>query len=399
MNLLISTDDATALILEAAKDLGSEPIALENATGRKLTKALIADRPLPPFDRAMMDGIAFSSTSLTDGEFTTLEIQGLHPAGSPKPENLRSNSCWEIMTGAYVPEDCDTLIPYEEVKITANTASFPNKEAIQNRFIHRAGSDYPQESTLVTEGAFLGSREIAIAASIGATTLHVTKLPRIAIVTTGDELIPINQQPEPHQIRQSNGHTITAALNKLGISHSSHHHLIDDQGILTEQLQHIHSENDLIIICGGISKGKKDFVRPVLEKLLGEPKFHGVSQKPGKPLAFWESTSNVFALPGNPMSVLTTFHRYVIPLLVKMGVQAPLPYPVRLAKPFSFEPQLTAFIPVLISNDDGILWAQPQLTKNSGDFASARNAQGFIELQGKQTHFSKGDTFLFYPWL
>jgi molybdopterin molybdotransferase len=152
-------------------------------------------------------------------------------------------------------------------------------------------------------------------ASIGAIQVKVTRLPRIKILTTGDELIPIHETPLPHQLRRSNGITLLSAIQDWGPIDANWDHLPDNLQATTNGIAQALESCDLVILSGGISKGRKDFVRPALESLRGDPLFHGVAQRPGKPLAFWKG---IVALPGNPNSTLTTFRRYVVPLLRRM---------------------------------------------------------------------------------
>ncbi len=400
MDKLISPHEAETLILQHCDAIDVEKISLHHAFGRQLREDLHADRSLPPFDRAMMDGICFHSSSLQDAETQSLQIAGLHAAGSPEPERLAKGSCWEIMTGALVPSDCDTLINYESVSIDHKIANFSKNEVIPSRYIHKSGSDFAQGDKLLSSGNFFGSRELAVAATVGASEVVVSKLPRIAIITTGDELVEIHQSPAAHQIRQSNGISLLGALHKLGLSNVKHQHVRDDLESLKIVLSSALQETDIILLCGGISKGKKDFVGVALNELLGKPLFHGIAQRPGKPLAFWSGATKVFALPGNPLSVLVTFHRYVLPALANNGLRVPAPMRVALSHDYTFKPPLSAFIPAIISQNDSLVYeAELKPVQNSGDFATAIGTDGFIELAADQELFAKGTILVFRPWL
>jgi molybdopterin molybdotransferase len=395
MNPLISPAEAEALILADLPALPNESVALEHADQRALAAPLTADRPLPPFDRVMMDGISFRSANASVAG-ARLRVHGLHAAGDPTPPPLPDHCCWEIMTGARLPDDCDTVVPYEQVERDGEDALLTQTPPSPGTHVHATGSDFDQGTELVPSGTLITARIAAVAATVGATSLSVTKKPRITILTTGDELVPPDQIPAPHQVRRSNDVALRSALRAWGPCDITLKHLPDSVELLTTALREALETSDLILSCGGISKGKRDHIRPVLEALVGPPLFHGISQRPGKPLAFWAGPPPIFALPGNPMSVLICFHRYVIPALHKMTGR-PLPaHRAPLDQEFRFEPPLTYFLPVQLTPDHQVL---PRPLQNSGDFASAVDSTGFIELPSDQTSFEPGTSLPYIPWL
>jgi molybdopterin molybdotransferase len=370
MNALIPSTEATSRITAALPVLSVETVPLRHAIGRVLRESLIADRPLPPYRRATMDGIAFRFTPSR-----SVRIAGLHAAGDPPPRPLLDGEAWEIMTGAQVPEDCDTLVPYEEVTINDGVASI-SAEPVPGRFIHGVGTDAREGEILVPVGTRLGAMEIAIAASIGKAELTVSQRPRITLLTTGDEAVPIDAFPLPWQIRRSNGPMLEAMLRDH--AKVSHHHLPDDEELLGKAVDQALATSDLIILCGGISKGKHDHVRPVIEARLGAPAFHGIRQRPGKPLAFWAGPPPIFALPGNPVSVLATFVHYVLPALGLMQGGEPAPrLQIPLASTLDPHPTLTWLLPCRISTKGEAVPLPPQ---NSGDFVSVAGATHVLEI-------------------
>ena len=374
----ITPSQAETLILDSARSLDTETVALRESLGRILREPLRADRPFPPFDRVTMDGIAFKY----DGR-KEYALHGLHAAGSPLPSALPDGACWQIMTGAVLPQDCDTVVPYEEVEI-GDTSARLTAEATPGVFIHREGTDAQPGDILVEAGTRIGPAQLGLAASVGAIELQVARRPRIVILTTGDELVLPEETPQPHQLRQSNGLTLKAAIDSWGSAEASLIHLADDLEATTRGIEKAITESDLVILSGGISKGRKDFVLPAMKDLVGDPLFHGVLQRPGKPLAFWPG---VAALPGNPNSTLTTFHRYLVPLLDAMsGVAARsvirLPFETEITR----HPKLTVFIPCAISPEGKLKALVPQ---NSGDFVTPLAATGFAEVSaGSDTAIS-----------
>jgi molybdopterin molybdotransferase len=382
MNDLVPPTVATARIVAALSMLPEERVPLAAGIGRVLRAALIADRPLPPYRRATMDGLTFRSISAD-----CVRIVGLHAAGDPPPSPLAAGEAWEIMTGAQVPDDCDTLVPYEEVTIQDGSARISGQQ-LPGRFIHEVGTDAEQGQILVMPGSVLGPVEIAIAASIGVRELVVSKRPSITLLTTGDEAVPVNAIPQPWQIRRSNGPMLEAMLRSNGITDILSQHIIDDEDLLGQAVDEAISNSDLIILCGGISKGQRDHVRSVLEARLGAPAFHGVCQRPGKPLAFWSGPPQVFALPGNPVSVLATFCHYVIPTLSRMLGSEPAPkLQLRLSSALDPHPTLTWLLPCRINALGEAIALPPQ---NSGDFVSVAGATHLLEIPSGHATLARG---------
>ncbi len=366
-------------------------LPLGETLGAALVTAIRADRPLPPYSRSMMDGIAFRSAGLSGGEM--LDIAGLHAAGDPPPDALPTAHAWEIMTGAPVPEDCDTIVPYEDLHWEmggAKRVRLPSS-FVPGRFIHRAGSDSDSGDILVKPGTVIGVPEIAIAASVGLTELEVTRKPRIAILTTGDEAVAPGTTPEPWQIRRSNGAALAASLTVNGLEIVFHHHAPDDETELGKLLDLALASADLLVISGGISKGKRDFIRPLLEARLGPPTFHGVKQRPGKPLAFWPGPPAVFALPGNPVSVLTTYARYVRPA-ISLLCGVPIMEALHTAPP-GLSP-LQDFTYLMPFSQPGNLALPPP---NSGNFTSISGATGILEIP-PASGFTAGMRLRYYPF-
>ena len=396
MNPLITPQAAEEISLSNTPELGEESIPLEQARGRILATPLLADRPLPPYDRVMMDGICCREGDLE--KYPTLAIAGDHPAGGPAPHTTPPGHCWEVMTGACLPPDCDTVIPYEQVTRQDQYFSIEAGAATRGRFIHRRGSDYGTGEVLVPADLVIDSRIAAVAATVGATALRVLRRPRVSLFTTGDEVVDPALNPTDHEIRQSNAAALHAALSAAGAELVYYQHLPDDPEATLTAVEK-HRNCDLLIFCGGISKGKYDFVRPAMEQLFGAPAFHGIAQRPGKPLAFWGGTPSIFALPGNPMSVQITFHRYVLPFLKAAQKQRHSSQIVSLSSKVTFEPGLAYSLPVKTRQAGACMIAEPLPLANSGDFASAIDSDGFIELPAEESSFPEDTLASYWSWL
>lgn len=399
MKPLIQPQQAREQIDQYLAPLPTVDSPLDQCAGRVLREDLIADRPLPPFDRAMMDGYALRAADINQVDVFKVSAQAA--AGSPAQVlNTTVGSCVEIMTGAVVPAGADCVVPYEETqKIESNRIRLTApKDARAGDAIHPCGSDRACGATLIRPGRLLGGREVAIAATCGYTSLKVSKLPAIAIVSTGDELVPVSETPAPHQIRRSNDCMIEAVLTRAGFPAQKCMHLSDDPGSTSAALAELIADHDIVLVSGGISMGKKDFIPEALTEIGLECRFHGVAQKPGKPMGFWSSPNcAVFALPGNPLSTLTCLHHYLLPALHNAGGRAANQHAkVTLAEPAKGHPNLTVFLPVKIGEDNQ---ATPRPAHNSGDLVGILDSDGTIELPPSNQIYSIKSKFTFHPWL
>jgi molybdopterin molybdotransferase len=230
----------------------------------------------------------------------------------------------------------------------------------------------------------------------------VARQPRIRVISTGNELVEAGRPIEAHQVRMSNGPALIAMLREHGCRDTAHDHLVDDPTLLKERIQTHLDEADVLVLSGGVSMGKADFVPEVLAGLGVTVEFHKISQRPGKPMWFGIGPEHqaVFALPGNPVSTLVCCRHYVIPALDHMaGMIPPLPRFAALTQPVSFEPALTNFLPArVLSNAAGQLLAMPVMTNTSGDFASLSGTDGYVELALEQTRFPAGTVVPLYQW-
>lgn len=404
---MLSPAEAEQLILENVAALHREDCPLTSAQGRVLRMELRADRDLPPFDRVTMDGYAVRADALAAGT-RAFRVEGVQAAGM-RAFKLGSapEACIEIMTGAVLPEGADCIVPYEEttreggtmtMTVTGAAAAFRSGNAI-----HRRGSDHQGGDLIVSPGVRLSGREIAVAAACGYGVVTVAQSPRIAVVSTGDELVETDAAVASHQVRRSNDHAIRAALIAAGYPGVERFHLRDVRHEIEHQLWHIIAEFDVVIISGGVSKGKFDYLPAELDRQGVRKIFQGVAQRPGKPMWFGTSARQtpVFALPGNPVSAYTCLHRYVLPALAHASGATPAP--VRqavLGTAVTFGPKLAYFLPVKLSSGPRAeLVATPDPGNTSGDFAGLVDTDGFVELPAGGAPFAAGTVVQFRPWV
>lgn len=395
---MISVEEATRIIFTNLYKPEVITVPLERAVSAFLAETVTADRDFPPFDRASMDGIAVSAKAYAEGRrhFT---VEGIQPAGVPRKRLTDGANCLEIMTGAVVPEDADLVIRYEDVELKGGTAQVLSEEYFPEQNIHHRGTDVRRGDVLALPGTFLAPAEIALLASVGKDKVKIRRLPRAAVVSTGDELVEITATPKDHQIRRSNNYALAAALVQLGIAPDTFH-IPDNEERLRDDLASVTAGHDVIILTGGVSRGKFDFVPAILEGLGVTRHFHGVAQRPGKP--FWFGTTaegkTFFALPGNPVSTYMCFYRYVYPWVWESMGGSLRPLTAMLSDDYTFMPPVTCFLQVRIDVSGGKLVASPAPGGGSGDFANLAQVDGFLELPAGSTLFRAGDVFPFIPF-
>ncbi|MEL7024091.1 MAG: molybdopterin molybdotransferase MoeA [Pseudomonadota bacterium] len=400
---MIEVAEAAEIVWSSAEALPTESVSLDRLNGRILAEPIDAERDQPPFDRVTMDGIA---VRFERGR-KRWRLQTRQLAGDPPTRLASEEQAIEIMTGAVLSSGSDAVIPNERYELIDNgdttevvLESGYQPEKGQN--IHRQASDHIAGSTLLQPGHQLTPAEIAIIASAGRTEARVHRLPRAAIVATGNELVAAGDSIQAHEVRLSNAPALAAAVKGVTGIDCDWHHLPDDREVLASALGEILRDTDILILSGGVSRGRADYVPEVLESLGVKRRFHRVRQKPGKPLWFGtvETGSMVFGLPGNPISTLACFCRYVRPAMMLMAGNANVQTPtVKLANDWTFSPTLTAFVPVVVQPDsEGQSWASPLPTNTSGDFSALAGAHGFVELAATDTRFEVGRAVSYFPW-
>lgn len=395
---MVSVAEASSIVFAHLFKPSVETVAFQDAVNKVLAENVVADRDFPPFDRVSMDGIAIRFEAWEGGrrEFFIEETQA---AGAQQKRLKDGQNCLEVMTGAVLPKDTDTVIRYEDIDIMNGSSRILTDSLTKGQNIHGQGMDAKDGSVLLEPGILLSPAEIALLAAVGKSRVQVFSFPNAAIVASGDELIEVGAKPEPHQIRRSNTFAIQAAMKTLGWE-GTPFHLLDNKEQMVESMNHITESFKVIILSGGVSKGKFDFVPSVLEEIGVTKLFHRVNQRPGKP--FWFGVSKkgttVFALPGNPVSTYMCFYRYVKPWLLKsVGVKNDNSTAM-LAKDFSFTGGLTYFLQVDVKNENGKLMAYPGPGGGSGDFANLKNVTGFLELPEDRSNFKAGELFPYIPF-
>ena len=291
-------------------------MSFANSLGRVLKENIYADRDFPPFNRVSMDGIAISHRVFEEGQ-RVYKVEGIQAAGSEQMTLSNTQNCIEVMTGAVLPENANVVIPYEQTVIENGIAKVSITEVSHFKNIHKKGKDKMQGDLIISKNTLISSAEIGILATVGKSTVKVAKNPKVMIVSTGDELVEVNQTPKDFQIRRSNVHTLVSLLKRKGIE-SKTTHITDNKEILKQKIKGFLEDYDVLLFSGAVSKGKFDFIPEILEELGVEKLFHKVAQRPGKP--FWfgrKEKKTVFAFPGNPISTFVSCLKYFIPWFQK----------------------------------------------------------------------------------
>ena len=397
---MITVEQAEQIILGRLNNYGFETVVIAEAPGRVLAEDIRADRDLPPFNRVTMDGIAIAHRDIVDG-IDSFIIKGTQAAGH-EPINLNNpGECIEIMTGAALPPAADTVIRYEDIEIANGKAILIDSATVKGQNIHQKGNDKKRGDILATAGQLITPAIISLAVSVGKFQLIVKKLPKVLIISSGDELVDVCDTPNAYQIRRSNNYTIQAALKQHGLE-TSMLHIPDDFTITKQKIQESFECYDVLLLSGGVSMGKFDHIPKALSDSGIDKLFHKVRQRPGKP--FWFGRGNngklVFAFPGNPVATFMCLHRYFLPWLNKtLGLAHDPEIYAILDRDFTFELPLQYFLQVKLSySKTGHIIATPVEGNGSGDFANLADADAFMELPLAVNEFKKGEAFRIYKF-
>lgn len=396
---MITSLDAYSEVMSRGLVKNAISVPLETALGKILGEDIYADLDQPPFHRVAMDGIAINSNQLSlNRKFKILKTV---MAGSESPRLPEGPVCFEIMTGAVLPPGADMVIRYEDLHIENELAELQCDVKNLTTNFHIQGSDYRAGDKVLRAGTKIKSTTTAILASVGCSLVKIMGAPRITILSTGDELVEIEEKPSPHQIRWSNGISLQQELMSFSLSDVRIKKLNDDEEQIRTAMQEALASSDVLLLTGGVSAGKYDFVPKLLKECDVKEIFHKVAQRPGKPLWFGEAAERtlVFGLPGNPVSCLVNLRKYVIPLLQysQTKTMPALPKAV-LSEDVGFNKNMTYYCLVKISHAGAELHATPIKGNGSGDFYQLRDSDGFIELRPADAPFLAGNEYDVFLW-
>jgi molybdopterin molybdotransferase len=391
---VLSFEDARRAVEEHASLIHSsevESVDLLAAAGRVLAKSIVADRDLPPFPRSTRDGYAVRSADVLTVP-ATLQLIGEIRAGERIeniPSNVEKGQAVSIMTGAPVPDGADAVVMVEHTSQADNRVEIQRSIAEGENIVPR-GAEARAGGELVPRGIRLNEAAIALAASAGKSKVEVCKRPRIAVLTTGDEIVDIDAIPGPTQIRNSNSYSLAVQIQRAGAEPVILPIAPDE----TEALRKLIEQGlrcDLLLLTGGVSMGRYDLVEQVLSELNAEFFFTGAKIQPGRPVVFGRCSAPAgasqraatyfFGLPGNPVSTMVTFELFARPILEALAGMSPRQLQfvyVKLKSEIRVKPGLTRFLPAILSGDFGDSRVELIPWQGSGDVAATARANCYI---------------------
>ncbi|HXX17768.1 MAG TPA: gephyrin-like molybdotransferase Glp [Candidatus Acidoferrum sp.] len=412
---MLSFEAARAKILEVilerlgapkTKALATETIDISRnpseAVGRILAEDVIADRNYPPFNRSIRDGFALrAADTATPG--ARLRVIGESRAGVAFDGPVGEGECVRILTGAPVPKGANAVLMHEYTRMDGDFV-VPERTAHAGQHYVLAGAESRVGEIVIPRGARLSYSELAMAAEVGRAQLQVSRRPRVAILSTGDELVGLTEKPGLFQIRNSNSISLAAQVEVARGEPILAGNARDDEAELRACIERA-LESDMLVMSGGVSAGKYDLVEQVLQDIGAEILFDAVAIRPGKPAVFaWCRGKPVFGLPGNPVSTMVTFELFVVPAIEAMSGHPPRPLPffkAKLAHPVSEKGTVTHFLPARVSWPTGETGGDPKveilLWEGSGDIGAVVRGNCFLVVHESRPELEAGEWVDVYP--
>ena len=405
---LLSFDEAKQLLEQTfdAKPVGVETVSISEAHERVLAQDIVAPLNIPPFTRSTVDGYAVKAADTfgaSEDQPVTLKFCGHVVIGESPNVAVKNGLAAEIVTGAPLPDGADSVVMVEQTTQKGNNVSVHRPVSIGENLM-AAGSDIRKGETVLKAGRFLGSREIGVVAAIGLTEVVVYRRPKVAVLSTGGEVVAPGEPLPPGKIYDINAHTLSAAVREAGGEPINLGIIPDQKDKLTKALKNALGSADAVITSGGVSVGPKDFTPQVVDS-LGKPGviISGVAVKPGKPMTIAVVDGKpVFSLPGNPTSSLFMFNVFVHPVIVKLAGRPEEELPklkaVAAKKMFPARGRRTFIMVNLAYDKNGTLLVSPVPTGLSGAITTLAKADGFVEISEKQQFVDAGteiDVYLF----
>jgi len=389
----LSFEEARDTILRKVSPVGIGQEQLLDCLHRVAAEDVIAPLNLPSFDNSAMDGFAVQIAR--GGKPTAFSIAGSVLAGETSSLQVEPGTAIRIMTGAPVPQGCDTVIPFEEVDESNNTIYLkPGANVLPGKHIRRAGEDVKQGDTVLESGTVLGVAEICMLASLGRTTMCVYRKPRVGILSTGDELVEPGKTLARGKVFDSNSQALAAAVIEVGATPVILGIARDNRESLKTKLSE-GLDLDVLLTAAGVSVGDRDLVRPILEELGVKQEFWKVKIKPGKAFVFGlKERKPVFSLPGNPVSALVVFEEFVRPALLRMmGHRCVLKRPLTavLQHKISKKKGKAYFSRLRLEHSEGTLKAWSAGNQDTGYLSTMLHAEALAILPEDRTELSMGD--------
>jgi molybdopterin molybdotransferase len=391
------------IVMSAAKSkdrpdrMCAEAVALADSVHRIIREDVLADADSPRFDKAIRDGFAVRFEDVVHVP-SALSVIGESRAGSGSHVAVQRGQCCEIMTGAPLPAGANAVVMVENTERLSPASVRILKSVRENEGLLRQGVEARKGDVILQSGRRIGLADLGLLAGAGKSSVMVSRKPRVAVIATGDELVEVNESPNPEQIRNSNSYTICAQVSEaggepvtLGIARDN----LDDLRVrIRRGLDH-----DVLIVSGGVSMGKYDLVEQVFAELGVEVLFDKIAMKPGKPTVFGHAGQTyVFGLPGNPISTMVSFHMFVRPLLLfllKAADTTPKILGARLEASAKCDPERAALVPALVRFDTGQYWIHTAPWKGSSDLVGLSRANALMMIPSRLGTLEAGETVQF----
>lgn len=382
---MIKQEEAFEIIEQSIFKLGTELIPYENSLGRILAENVYSDMDMPPFNKSAVDGYACRKQDLEND----LELIEVIPAGVAPKKNIGTNQCSQIMTGAEVPEGADTIIMVEHTETINDKIRFVQSKTNSN--ICLIGEDLKEADLVLENGTLIKAQQIPVLASVGKTFIQVYRQPKIAVISTGDELVEPHIIPKTSQIRNSNAVQLMAQLQQLGIEGRYIGIAKDSPESTRKTLEEALDSSDIVLLSGGVSMGEFDFVPAILEEKGIEILFKSLAVQPGRPTVFGKKDKQFFfGLPGNPVSSFVQFELLVKPLIYNlMGLDyKPLPLKIPMGIEYNRKKaKRKSYIPVYFNENGEVM---PVEYNGSAHIHSYVKADGMIYINIGETTLKKG---------
>ncbi|MHC4083399.1 MAG: molybdopterin molybdotransferase MoeA [Planctomycetota bacterium] len=397
MTALPDYAEALGTVLAAVEALGQTEIVERDAASRRvLAETIVADRDLPPFNRAQMDGYALRAADV--GRVEAFPVAATISAGQAADVGVPPEHCVAIATGAPLPADTDTVVPHE-LSDRGDPVRFTIRSIGPGHAVHPCGADARAGDTLVPAGSVLRAHHLGVAATVGKQQLVVARRPRATVLTSGDEVKPVDAAVERHEIRNSNGPMVRELLRRIGAEPVACLHVADELDLTTTAVAEALGTSDLLVTVGGVSVGQRDYLPQALAADGVSFVLHGAAIQPGRPLLAGRAPSGatVIGLPGNPVSALVCMCLFCWPVVrTQLGIAPDLPWrQVALAEAVKPNPKRRAFRPAILV-DEGR--ARVPSWAGSGDLAHTAPTDGFVELPVQAEPVETGATLRFLAW-
>jgi molybdopterin molybdotransferase len=402
--LVLTFEEARRVVEDHATQLSTpinETVPLLHAAGRVLAEPVAADRDIPPFRRSTRDGYAVSAADLATLPAKLKVIGEIKAGPSQLPSELNRGEAFSIMTGAPVPPGADAVVMVEHTSQKGDLVEITRAVAPAENVVAQ-GAEAKRGSLLLDQGTRLNEAAIALAASVGKSRLQVFVRPRVAVLTTGDEIVDLDTAPGPTQIHNSNTYSLAVQIQQAG-GEPVLLPIAPDEPRRLRQLIEEGLQSDLLIMTGGVSMGRYDLVEQVLAQMQAEFLFTGAKIQPGRPVVFGRVPAQhkyFFGLPGNPVSTMVTFELFAKPMLEALSGMHPRPLTflhARLKSEIRVKPGLTRFLPAILSGQYENAAVELVPWQGSGDIAAQTRSNCYAVIPPDRDHIKAAEWVAIMP--